>query len=296
MSAPERPPGGASAEPSGGATKILGLIAGGGALPRAVAQAVRAAGREVFVVPLVGSVSEDWVKDFPHEFLSPGEPGRIVKAMKIAGVSQVLLAGRVDRPKFSEMKLDAKGMLLLPKAIAAAKKGDDSLLRFIVGICEDEGFTAVSVAEAAPALVAQDGLLGRVAPDGEQQGDILQAFKIVHALGALDVGQAAVVCEGLALAVEAAEGTDAMLARIPSLRESLRGTADKKRGVLVKALKPTQDRKTDLPVVGVQTVRNAAAAFLAGIALEAGAAVIRDKAAVAAEADRLGLFVIGLRP
>jgi DUF1009 family protein len=274
----------------------LGLIAGGGELPRAVAQAVRAAGRDVFVVPLVGSVTEDWVRDFPHEFLSPGEPGRIVKAMRGAGVSQVLLAGRVDRPKFSEMKLDAKGMLLLPKAIAAARQGDDSLLRFIVGICEDEGFTAVSVAEAAPALVAPDGLLGRVAPDGEHQADILQAFKIVHALGALDVGQAAVVCEGLTLTVEAAEGTDAMLARIPSLRESLRGTADKKRGVLVKALKPTQDRKTDLPVVGVQTVRNAAAAYLAGIALEAGAALVLDKAAVAAEADRLGLFVIGIKP
>lgn len=274
----------------------LGLIAGGGELPRAVAQAVRASGRALFVVPLVGSVTEDWVADFPHEFLSPGEPGRIVKAMKNAGVTQVLLAGRVDRPKFSEMKLDAKGMLLLPKAIAAAKKGDDSLLRFIVGICEDEGFTAVSVAEAAPALVAQDGLLGRVVPDSEHQADILKAFKIVHALGALDVGQAAVVCEGLALAVEAAEGTDVMLARIPSLRESLRGTADKKRGVLVKALKPTQDRKTDLPVVGVQTVRNAAAAFLAGIALEAGAALILDKAAVAAEADRLGLFVTGVKP
>ena len=274
----------------------LGLIAGGGELPRAVAQAVRASGRAVFVVPLVGSVTEDWVADFPHESLSPGEPGRIVKAMKNAGVTQVLLAGRVDRPKFSEMKLDAKGMLLLPKAIAAAKKGDDSLLRFIVGICEDEGFTAVSVAEAAPALVAQDGLLGRVVPDSEHQADILKAFKIVHALGALDVGQAAVVCEGLALAVEAAEGTDVMLARIPSLRESLRGTADKKRGVLVKALKPTQDRKTDLPVVGVQTVRNAAAAFLAGIALEAGAALILDKAAVAAEADRLGLFVTGVKP
>jgi len=152
------------------------------------------------------------------------------------------------------------------------------------------------VAEAAPALVAQDGLLGRVVPDSEHQADILKAFKIVHALGALDVGQAAVVCEGLALAVEAAEGTDVMLARIPSLRESLRGTADKKRGVLVKALKPTQDRKTDLPVVGVQTVRNAAAAFLAGIALEAGAALILDKAAVAAEADRLGLFVTGVKP
>jgi DUF1009 family protein len=202
----------------------------------------------------------------------------------------------VDRPKFNEMKLDAKGVLLLPKAIAAARKGDDSLLRFIVGICEDEGLTAISVAEAAPALVAAEGALGRLKPGIEDSADIAQALEIVHTLGALDVGQAAVVCEGLALAVEAAEGTDAVLRRIPTLRESLRGTPAKKRGVLVKALKPTQDAKTDMPVVGVQTVRNAAAAFLAGIAVEAGSALILDKPAVAAEADRLGLFVVGVKP
>lgn len=274
----------------------LGLIAGGGELPRAVAEAAKAAGREVFVVPLVGSVTQDWVNAFAHEFLSPGEPGRIIKAMKSHGVQDVLLCGRVDRPKFNEMKLDAKGVLLLPKAIAAARKGDDALLRFIVGICEDEGLTAISVADAAPALVADPGQLGQLAPTGEHQADIERAFRIVHALGALDVGQAAVVCEGLALSVEAAEGTDAMLARIPTLRESLRGTADKKRGILVKALKPTQDAKTDMPVVGVETVKNAAAAFLAGIAVEAGSAVILDKRAVAAEADRLGLFVVGVKP
>jgi DUF1009 family protein len=105
-----------------------------------------------------------------------------------------------------------------------------------------------------------------------------------------------VVCDGLALAVEAAEGTDAMLARVPTLRESLRGTAAKSRGVLVKALKPTQDAKTDMPVMGVQTVRNAHAAHLAGIALEAGKSLILDRVQVAAEADRLGLFVIGVMP
>jgi DUF1009 family protein len=274
----------------------LGLIAGGGELPRAVAMAARNAGRAVFVVPLTGSVTEDWVKDFPHEFLSPGEPGRIIKALKGAGVAEVLLAGKVDRPKFQDLKLDAKGVLLLPKAIAAAKKGDDALLRFIVGICEGEGLTAISVAQAAPALVAEEGVLGAVVPDAEHRADIERAFKIVHALGALDVGQAAVVCEGLPLSVEAAEGTDAMLLRIPGLRESLRGTAEKKRGVLAKALKPLQDAKTDMPVVGVQTVKNAAAAFLAGIAVEAGAALILDKQAVAAEADRLGLFVVGVKP
>jgi hypothetical protein len=274
----------------------LGLIAGGGELPRAVAHAARADGRTVFVVPLLGSMTENWVQDFPHEFLSPGEPGRIIKALKAAGTGEVLLAGRVDRPKFNEMKLDAKGVLLLPKAIAAAKKGDDALLRFIVGICEDAGLRAISVAEAAPSLVAGEGPLGSLAPEPDHRDDIEMAFKIVHALGALDVGQAAVVCEGLALAVEAAEGTDAMLARIGALRETLRGTAQKRRGVLAKALKPTQDAKTDMPVVGVDTVKLAAEAFLAGIAVEAGAALILDKQAVAAEADRQGLFVTGIKP
>ena len=296
MSAPERPPGGAAAEPPGGATKTLGLIAGGGALPRAVAQAARAGGREVFVVALVGSVTEDWIKDFPHEFFSPGEPSRIIAAFRNADVDNVLMCGRVDRPKFSEMKLDAKGVLLLPKAIVAAKQGDDALLRFIVGICEDAGLKAISVAEAAPSLVCGEGALGKIAPSDEDRADIAKAFHIVRTLGALDVGQGAVVCDGLALAVEAAEGTDAMLTRIPSLREALRGTAAKPRGVLAKALKPTQDAKTDMPVVGVETVKNAHAAHLAGIALEAGKSLILDKAAVAAEADRLGLFVVGVTP
>ncbi len=130
----------------------------------------RASGRAVFVVPLTGSLTEDWVHDFPHEFHSPGEPGRIIKTLKAAGAAEVLLAGKVDRPKFSEMKLDAKGMLLLPKAMAAAKKGDDALLRFIVGICEDEGLKADSVAEAAPALVACEGALGRITPGEEHFG------------------------------------------------------------------------------------------------------------------------------
>jgi DUF1009 family protein len=274
----------------------LGLIAGGGDLPPAVARSVRASGREVFVAAMVGSVTDPWVAEFPHAFISPGEPGRTIKAFEQAGAREVLLVGRVDRPKFAELKLDAKGVLLLPKAIAAARKGDDALLRFIVGICEDAGLKAVSVAEAAPGLVTAQGALGLAAPDEMARADIESGFRIVQALGALDVGQAAVVCEGLALAVEAAEGTDAMIARIGTLRETLRGTAAQRRGVLVKALKPTQDAKTDMPVVGVETVRKAHAVHLAGIALEAGASLIVDKAAVAAEADRLGLFVVGVKP
>jgi DUF1009 family protein len=154
----------------------------------------------------------------------------------------------------------------------------------------------LTASEAAPELVMGEGALSKLRPDADQMEDARRAFAIIHAMGAQDVGQAAIVCDGLPLCVEAAEGTDAMIARVASLRVNLRGTADKKRGVLAKALKPMQDRKTDLPVIGVGTVRNAHAVHLAGIALEAGSSLIVDKAAVAAEADRLGLFVVGITP
>ena len=274
--------------------KTLGVIAGGGDLPRAVAESAREAGRDVFVVALKGSITDGWAERFPHEDVFLGEPGKALKALAKAGAGEVLLAGRVDRPKFHELKLDAKGVMVLPKVVAAARKGDDALLRMLVGLFEAEGFRAVSVAEAAPGLVCGEGPLGKCTPNDDHKDDIAAAFKIVKTLGALDVGQAAAVCEGLALAVEAAEGTDAMIARIGTLREALRGTPDRKRGVLVKALKPTQDAKTDMPVIGVQTVKNAAAVGLAGIGLEAGKSLIVDKRAVAAEADRLGLFVMGV--
>jgi DUF1009 family protein len=238
----------------------------------------------------------DWPNAFAHEFVSLGEPGRALKALSGAGATEVLLAGRVDRPKFNELKLDTKGVMILPRVVAAARKGDDALLRMLVEVFEKEGFRAVSVPDAAPGLVCGEGPLGRHAPNDDHRADIAAAFRIVRALGALDVGQAAAVCEGLALAVEAAEGTDQMIARIANLREALRGTPLNRRGVLVKALKPTQDAKTDMPVIGVDTVRNAAAAGLAGIALEAGKSLVVGKRAVADEADRLGLFVTGIAP
>jgi DUF1009 family protein len=273
----------------------LGLIAGGGDLPKAIAESVREEGREVFVVALTGS-AEPWVENFPHTWCGLGEVGKLVKALKGAGVGDLCMAGKLARPKFSDIKLDFKGVLVAPGIIAAARKGDDALLRAVVDTVEREGFHAVGAQDAAPGLLCGAGLVGKLKPDADDEADIASAFKIVRTLGELDVGQAAVVSEGLPLAVEAAEGTDAMLARIASLPKHFRGQAGKRRGVLVKAPKPIQDRKTDLPVIGVQTVRNAAEVGLAGIAVEAGGALILGKKAVAEEADKLGLFVIGVAP
>jgi DUF1009 family protein len=271
----------------------LGIIAGGGDLPRAIAESARDSGRQVFVLALRGS-SDDWVSNFAHEWVSLGESGKAFRALRAGDVGDVLLAGRVERPKFSEIKLDAKSVMLAPRVMAAALKGDDALLRSVVNLFEREGFHVIGVAEAAPNLLADVGALGRSRPSPDDEHDIALALNVVRALGELDVGQAAVVCAGLTLAVEAAEGTDAMIARVAALPEHLRGTVQKRRGVLAKAPKPVQDRKTDLPVIGVQTVRNVAAVGLAGIAVEAGSALIVDKRAVGQEADKLGLFVVGI--
>ena len=275
------------------AGSAIGIVAGGGDLPRAIAESARESGRKVFILALRGT-SEDWVSNYPHEWVSLGETGKAFKALRAGDVGDVLLAGKVERPKFSEIKLDAKSIMLAPRVMAAALKGDDALLRSLVDLFEREGFRVVGAAEATPNLIADVGALGYSRPSVGDEHDIALALKVVRALGELDVGQAAVVCAGLTLAVEAAEGTDAMIARVAALPEHLRGTVTRRRGVLAKAPKPVQDRKTDLPVIGIQTVRNVAAVGLAGIAVEAGGALIVDKRAVGEEADRLGLFVVGI--
>ncbi len=271
----------------------LGIIAGGGELPRIVAESARAGGRPVFVLALKGFAG-DWTGAFPSATVGLGEFGKAIKSLREADCGDIILLGRVSRPVFSDVKVDTKALLALPKITAAAMKGDDALLRYFVEFFEGEGFHPVGVTEAAPDLLAGTGALGKNVPSAENISDIAKALKIVRQLGALDVGQAAVVCLGLTLAVEAAEGTDAMLQRLLNLPTDIRGTPQNRKGVLVKALKPVQDRKTDLPVVGVSTVENAAHAGLAGIAIEAGAALIMNRKAVAEAADRLGLFVVGI--
>ncbi len=272
----------------------LGIIAGGGDLPLAIADEARGAGKPVFVAALRG-IADDEVSRLPHEWVSLGQVGRMFSVFRQHGCDEVLLAGKVARPKWSELKFDAVAMMKLPKLMAAAAKGDDALLRSIVEILEGEGFRVVSAVEAAPSLMAGEGAFGKQQPSPEDKSDIAIAARVVQTLGELDIGQAAVVCHGLVLAVEAAEGTDAMLARVAALPENIRGTPAYRRGVLVKARKPTQDGKTDLPVVGVATINNAAASGLAGVAVEARGALLVNRKAVIEAADKAGLFVSGFR-
>ncbi|WBQ13359.1 UDP-2,3-diacylglucosamine diphosphatase LpxI [Hyphomonadaceae bacterium BL14] len=272
-----------------GAWTRLGLIAGGGDLPVHVAEAARAEGRLGIVVALKGFADPDRFDGAHTRGL--GELGGVMKDLAQARCDAVCFAGIVRRPDFSQIKPDFKGLSVLPRMIAAAARGDDALLRTVIGVFEAEGLAVVGADEIASDLTAREGFLGAVRPDAAQRRDAMRALHIAGVIGAEDVGQGAVVCDGLVLAVEAQEGTDAMLDRVAGLPETLRGTSDQRRGVLAKRPKPGQERRIDLPVIGVSTVEGAARAGLAGIAVPAGGALILGGEAVSRAAEAAGLFV-----
>lgn len=269
----------------------LGIVAGGGDLPVRIVEACRRQGRDFHVFGLTGSAEPRPTDGIADDWLSIGSVGLLLSRLRATGCREVVMVGNVARPDFARLRLDWKGLRVLPRIVNAARKGDDNLLRCLVTIFEEEGFTIVgadAVLDAGHML--DEGPLGTLAMDEAAAADLERAVEVVEALGRVDVGQGAVVADGNVLAVEAVEGTDRMLARVAELR---RGWS-KRAGLLLKLPKPQQERRVDLPVIGVATVEAAAAAGLAGIAGAAGATLVMDRQAVAARADALGLFVVGI--
>lgn len=273
----------------------LGLIAGLGDLPVSVYEGVRGQGRDVYVIRIAG-FEEPKLTDAPGETIAIGEIGKLFKVFKRENCKEVCFAGIVKRPSFDNLRVDMRGARLLPKVIAAAKKGDDALLSVIVDAIEKEGFSVIGAHKVLAPLTAEGGLIAGPQPSDTNLSDIRKAARIAAMTGAEDIGQGCVVCNGLVLAVEAQEGTDAMLSRCAALPEEIRGTATARRGVLAKRPKPNQERRIDLPTIGVATVEGAASAGLAGIAVEAGGALIIDRSTVIHRAEALGLFIYGFSP
>jgi hypothetical protein len=273
----------------------LGLIAGLGDLPVAIAENAVATGQGVHVLRLKG-FEEPRLAGYPGSVVGLGEVGAVITRLREAGCRDLVFAGNVSRPNFSDLKLDLRGAALLPKVLSEARKGDDALLRVLVGEFEKNGFNVIGSEQAHAALLAPAGLIAGPQPSAALLEDLEVAARVASASGALDIGQACVVCDGLVLAVEAQEGTDEMLRRCAALPETIRGTALARRGVLVKRPKPVQERRIDLPTTGVSTVELAAAAGLAGIGIEAGGALMLNRAAMESKAASLGLFLYGFSP
>ena len=263
----------------------LGIIAGGGALPRKLVAACKRDGRDYFVLGLDGQTDTETQ---PHVWTKLGATTEAINILKQNGVDTLVMAGYIRRPSLADMRPDMRTLHVFLK-LGRRALGDDGLLRAVAQELEKDGFKVIGAQEVEPALLAQEGVNGSKLPLPEHQTDIQAGFTMAKELGRLDIGQAVVMQQGIVLGVEAIEGTDALLERCKKLRRKGRG------GILVKTCKPQQDKRLDLPTIGVRTVARAYEAGLEGIVVEAGASIVLDRAEVADAADKVGIFVLGMK-
>lgn len=272
----------------------VGVIAGGGVMPFAVADSLIARGGNPVLFALKGACDPKRVERFPHHWISVGQLGRATKLFRAEGCRDLVFIGTLVRPGLSEIRLDWGTLRVLGRVWSAFRGGDDHLLSGIGRILEQDGFRMVGIKDVAPDLLVPEGCLTRKAPDESAVADIAKGRDVLRALSPFDIGQAAVVIDNHVVAVEDIEGTDGLLARVARLRKEGRIRAKAARGVLVKAPKSGQDLRFDLPTIGPRTVEGAVAAQLAGIAIVACNTIVVEPQAVIEAADAAGLFVTGL--
>ena len=269
--------------------KKLGIIAGNGGLPHALIEACERMHRPFFVLGLKGHANpQEYDSALPMKWIRLGAVGKGFRLMKKNGVEEVVMIGGIKRPSFVGLFPDLRGM----KAIARLGKkalGDDGLLRGITKEIEREGFTVVGIDSILPHLLATEGVYTWAVPHQKDQVDIKRGIEVAKLLGRADVGQAVIVQQGLVLAVEGIEGTDALIRRSADLKRKGGG------GVLVKMAKPNQDRRLDLPTIGPATVQAVKNAGFIGIAVQAGGVLISQSEQTVKLANQLGIFIVGVK-
>jgi UDP-2,3-diacylglucosamine hydrolase len=275
-------------------TSPVGVIAGGGVMPFAVADSLEARGIAPVLFALRGVCDPARLARFRHHWISVGEIGRATKLLRSEGCRDLVFIGTLARPALSDIRLDWATLRVLPQVWASFRGGDDHLLSGVGRIFEREGFRMVGIKDVAPDLLTPEGCLTRAAPDADAGADIALAREVLAALSPFDIGQAVVVIDRHVVGVEDIEGTDGLLARIAGLRQRGRIRARENRGVLVKAPKRGQDLRFDLPTIGPRTVEGASKARLAGIAVVAGNTLLAEPQAMIEEADAAGLFITGV--
>jgi UDP-2,3-diacylglucosamine hydrolase len=259
----------------------LGIIAGGGDAPKRLLTMLDGAGRDYVLICLQGQADADLPAGRPHTWLPLGAAGRARDVLRHAGASDVIMLGRVRRPSLSELRPDWLTLQKLPQ-IGLSMLGDDGVLRGISRAFESEGFRILGVQDIVQDFITPAGLLTKATINQAAQQDIRIGIAAAKKLGTADLGQAVVVRQGVVIAEETVDGTDAMLRRASA------------GGVLVKCCKPQQDKRLDLPTIGLNTVKLAVTIGLQGIAVEAGQSLFFDRAAALAAADQAGLFILGI--
>jgi DUF1009 family protein len=269
----------------------LAIICGAGSLPFAVADAVVKRGRDVVLFAMQGWADPERVANYRHHWGPIGRFGWVCRQARAEGCRDIVFIGTIARPSLWRLRFDWGTLRLLPNMIAAYRGGDNHLLSGVARAFEQQGFRLLGAHEVAPDILMPGGALSKRRPQAEEMTDIAHALRLLHAIGEFDVGQAAVVAANHVLAIEGAEGTDRMLDRVAELRSRQIGAGG---GVLVKAPKPGQDWRFDLPSIGPQTVEGVARAGLAGVAVLAGGSIVAEPQRVTEVADRHNVFVVGV--
>jgi DUF1009 family protein len=283
---------GATGGPSARAPTPLAILCGAGAFPLEVAGEARRAGREPFLIGVAGT-TDPAIEAYPHVWIRMGEVGKLFAALKGRAIAEMVIIGAMARPEFTDLRLDWGAVKRAAGLAQLFRRGDNGLLAGLAAIFEREGVRVVGAHEIAPRLLAPMGPIGLRAASEEDEIDIAFGARLLGALSAFDAGQGAIVAAGRVLAIEAAEGTDAMLGRVAEMRLTGRLRFAGPAGVLVKAPKRGQDLRLDMPAIGPKTIEGAARAQLRGAAVAAGRVLILERERCAREADAAGLFVAG---
>lgn len=270
--------------------KKLGIVAGGGNLPQRLIDYCKLNGRDFFVLAIEGNADKTiCAADIPHQWIRIGQAGSGFKRFGKENVEEVVMIGTIRRPTIKELVPDMRTAAFFAK-VGAKSLGDDGILRALIKEIEGEKMKVVGIQDVMPELLAKSGVLGKIKPKKQDKLDIKRGVEVAFALGQLDVGQAAIVQNGLVLGLEGIEGTDELIKRCKNYKRKGNG------GVLVKLRKPQQDMRIDLPTIGTKTVINAKESGLAGIAIHAGNTLIVDEKEVIKLANKEGLFIIGVEP
>ena len=277
-----------------GVSSPVGVIAGGGAMPFAVAESLKARGLDPILFALKGVCDPEAAQRFRHHWITVGQYGRAKKLFREENCNNLVFIGTLVRPSLSEIRLDWATLRVMGRVWSAFRGGDDHLLSSVGRIFEQDGFRLLGLKEVAPDLLMPEGCVTQKMPDQNSMSDVARGCEVLRALGPFDIGQAVVVIDNHVVGVEGIEGTDELLKRIADLRAGGRIRAPAGRGVLVKAPKGGQDLRFDLPTVGSRTVDGAAAAGLAGVAVIAGHTVVADPQVMIETTNTAGLFVTGL--
>jgi DUF1009 family protein len=273
----------------------LGIICGGGSLPYAVADAARRYGRRVVLLGLRNAADHPSIANYPHHWIRLGQFGRCIRLLRAEGCRDVVLIGSVLRPTLTQLWPDLGAISNFPLIVRSFRGGDGHLLAGVAQIFEQHGFRLLGAHEVAPDILMPMGLIAQRQPSERDWADIARGLAFLQAVGPFDVGQGVVVADNRILAVEASEGTDEMLSKLAEWRRAGKIRSAAGTGVLIKAPKPDQDYRIDLPSIGPKTVERSAAAGLAGIAAVAGGAIVAEAERIAAAADRARLFVVGVK-